>query len=237
MAWNSVIHLKWKSLVLLISTKTICYILILVDLRNTKCLDLVKRHEETIHADRRRALGRAVPVPVQVPTPPSDEGSHFDSADHDLQYVDSEVAFGSEVQLLPAFDSGPSTYLDHNFGTVHDHEPNESFPDYAIDPDLDLLQFTLDRNDMTGFSPQPYQSNFQHQHEQPRVFDARPVKRMRQSESLYVQPAAVLEAPDLGSGQQISPDLFAVTAEDWNYHCLDIGVFTALDPSLPTTFG
>ncbi|TID23498.1 hypothetical protein E6O75_ATG03134 [Venturia nashicola] len=198
----------------------------------------LKRHEETIHADRRRGLGRAIQVPVQVPSPPSDDGSHIDSADHALQYVDLDVSFANEVQLSPAFDSGSVAHLDYDFGpAVHTQQPRGLVPDYAIDPALDLLQFPMTHDHLTGFPPQPYHSISQEHHEQPQLFDARPARRMRPHDAPTIYPMGNPAAPDLEQLEQSSPETFAITAEDWHYPCLNIGGFTGRDPNLPTTFG
>lgn len=197
----------------------------------------MKRHEETIHADRRRGPGRPVQVPVQVPTPPSDEGSHIDSADHALQYVDLEVSFANDIQLSPAFDTGPIAHLDYDFGTVLNHQTTESFPDYAIDPALDLLQFTMTPDNVTGFPPQPYHSISQEQHERPQMFDLRPAKGRKPNGAPSVYLAGDPAAPGVESIVHNSSETFVVTAEDWHYPCLNAGEFTGLYPSLPTTFG
>lgn len=190
----------------------------------------MKRHEETIHADRRRGLGRAIHGPVQVPTPPSDEGSHIDSADHALQHVDLELPLANQVQLSPAFDSGSVAHLDYDFGTVLTQQP---VPDYAIDPALDLLQFTMMHDDMMGFPPQPYHFISQ---EQPQIFDARPSKRMRPNDAAGIYSAEFSAAPGFEPLEQSSPEAFAITAEGWHYPCLSVGEFAGRNMHLPTAF-
>lgn len=197
----------------------------------------MKRHEETIHADRRRGLGRVVQVPVQVPTPPSDEGSHIDSADQALNYVDLEVPFANKVHLSPAFDSGSVAHLDYDFGTMYNQQPQDLVPDYVIDPALDLLQFTMTQDDMTLFPPQPYHSISQEQHEHPQLFDVRPAKRVRPNNAHSVYPTGNSAAPDFEPLEQSSPEMVAITAGDWHYPCLNVSQFTGRDPNLPTSFG
>lgn len=207
-----------------------------------RCRDLVKRHEETIHADRRRGLGRAVQLPVQVPTPPSDEGSHIDSAEYSLQYLDLEVPYANEVHLSPPLDSASATRMEHEFGTMYTQQSRD-VPDYAIDPALDLFQFGMTYTDVPGLLPQPYRLSSQEQHDQPQMSDSRPAKRMRPNDTPSIHPWTIDTADIDPEIQNVKPleqtfsETFAVTAGDWQYPCLNIGDFTGQDLSLPTNFG